>query len=839
MPTKQPKPRRPRKRFSFWRFLLLLFFIGGAFFSGLGYWGYKQFEKDLPERWSALTNYRPARASRVFSAEGELIGEFFLQKRIVIPPSDLPEQLRQAFVAAEDNRFYDHHGIDPLGIVRAAIANARAGRVVQGGSTITQQVAKLMLVGNERNLFRKIREAILAHKIEARLSKDQILAIYLNHVYLGHGAYGVQAASEIYFAKNAKDLTLGEAAMLGGLPKAPTEDSPFSAFKRAKDRQHYVLGQMVENNFVTAKAALGAENESLAIVSKDTPLNHLAAPYFVEFIRRMVQAKYAGRELYDRGLRIHTTVSMKEQRAAEAAVKHGLDAVDHRFGFRGPVGHLDDKERAQFLEGMPQPYIGEVSGASRGASEVGCAHRGCPSTIAARIILKQTSGVLIAGRPYLAIPEKSGKKTYARIGALRVLVDDYDAGRIWRWTEGRTETPTGDRKGEPIVTVKTERKRNRLLEGDLIAVGIKKIEKKKRIGAHYETEITQVAELMQKPIVEGALVALDPQNGHLTAMVGGYDYDFSQFNRATQARRQAGSSIKPYIYSAALEHGFTEVSIVPDAPVKVKTAAGFWSPHNYKAEYLGPITLRTALQKSINTVSVRLVEAIGVDGVIEQIRKYGIAAPIVRHPSIALGTPEVTLMEHSYGYATFPALGLEVKPVFIAKILDADGNIVEQEKAAAPRRRIPDDTAYVMVDLMKNVVEKGTGQKAKELGRPAAGKTGTSNDFRDNWFMAFTRDRVCGVWVGRDDFHSIGFDATGGTTAAPIWTEFMKAAHPATPVRDFEVPPSVYFVRVSPKRGYAANPGAPESILVPFKRGTLPREFAAKQKIADFSDETF
>src|SRR3954470_15046761 len=350
------KPAKRRKRFSVVRFFILLFLMGGAFGAGLGYWGYKQFEKDLPDRWSALTDYKPSRASRVFSSEGELIGEFYLQKRIVLPYDQIPRHVKLAFVAAEDNRFFEHHGIDPLGILRAAFANLKAGRVVQGGSTVTQQVAKLMLVGNERNVFRKIREAILAHKIESRLSKDQILGIYLNHAYLGHGAYGVQAAAEIYFGKDAKDLTVAEAAMLGGLPKAPTEDSPFTAFKRARDRQHYVLLQMFENKFITDVEYREALHEPIAIISKDTPLNHLAAPYFVEHVRKIVQAKYGGRDLFDRGLRIQTTLVMAQQRAAESAVRRGLEDVDRRFGFRGPVGHLSEKERDDFLSGLPRPF---------------------------------------------------------------------------------------------------------------------------------------------------------------------------------------------------------------------------------------------------------------------------------------------------------------------------------------------------------------------------------------------------------------------------------------------------------------------------------------------------
>jgi penicillin-binding protein 1A len=804
---KRVVPKR-RKRFSLVRFLVLLSVCLGIFACGLGYWGYKQFERDLPDRWGELTDYKPARASRVFSSEGELIGEFYLQKRVVLRPSEIPKHVQQAFVAAEDNRFFDHHGIDPLGIARAAFANLKAHRVVQGGSTITQQVAKLMLVGNERNLFRKIREAILAHKIERRLSKEQILAIYLNHAYLGHGAYGIQAAAEVYFAKDAKDLSVAEAAMLGGLPKAPTEDSPFTSFKRARDRQRYVLGQMAENGFITKAEQEQAMKEPIAIVSKDTPLNHLAAPYFVEHIRRLVQAKYAGKDLYDRGLRIHTTLVMKQQRAAELAVRHGLDDVDRRFGFRGPVAHLSQTERTAFLAGMPRPFMGPKEAA-----------------------LGTTAGALLLDRPYLAEFEaKSGPRTkttgkpYARLGALRVVFEDSDAQKIEHWLQKRG---------------------NSLGPGDLVPVRIEKIEVAHGSGKSRYVEEVQVARLAQQPDIQAALVAVDPSNGHLTAMVGGYDYNLSQFNRATQAKRQVGSSIKPYIYATALEHGFTEVTVIPDAPISVKTAAGFWSPHNYKGEYLGPITLRTALQHSINTVCVRIVVALGVDKVIEGIRRFGIDVPIVRHPSIALGTPEVPLIDHTYAYATFPAGGLAVTPILITRIVDADGNVVEEHRPPsdkARKRRIPADTAYVMVDMMKNVVEKGTGQKAKELGRPTAGKTGTSNDFKDNWFMAYTHDLVCGVWVGRDDFKSIGYNATGGTTAAPIWTEFMKAAHPPTPIRDFDPPSDIYFVRATADKGLPARPGAPNSILLPFKRGTLPSQFTKVARApgdATFSDDVF
>ena len=374
--TKRRPPRR-RKRFSVLRFLFLLTFGLALFGSGMAYWGYREFDKDLPQRWSALTDYRPPKASRVYSAEGELIGEFYLEKRVVVPAEKIPRHLIQAFVAAEDNRFFEHHGVDPLGILRAAIANLRAGRVVQGGSTMTQQVAKLMLVGNERKLERKIREAMLAWKIERRLTKDQILTIYLNHVYLGHGAYGVQAAAEVYFGKDADGLSIAEAAMLAGLPKAPTEDSPYTAFPRARDRQRYVLSQMAENGFITAAQATEAQNEPIAIISRDSPLNHVAAPYFVEYVRKYVTQKLTGQNIFNTGLRIYTTLSMRQQRAAETAVRRGLEDLDRRLGFRGPIGHLDGPGREAFLRG-PYPLC---PGGSRRAA-VG--RRGAPRQVLRR-----------------------------------------------------------------------------------------------------------------------------------------------------------------------------------------------------------------------------------------------------------------------------------------------------------------------------------------------------------------------------------------------------------------------------------------------------------------------
>jgi penicillin-binding protein 1A len=653
----------------------------------LGYRAYRAFASDLPPRLDVVTDYRPLRASQVLSADGELIGQFYIEKRVLLPVDQIPKRVKDAFVAAEDARFYSHGGVDWLGVARAAWANFRAGHVVQGGSTITQQVAKLLLVGKERSLARKIREAMLAHRIEQRLTKEQILGIYVNHVYLGHGAYGVAAAAAAYFGKEVKDLSVAEAAMLAGLPKAPGRATPFHDFARAEARQRYVLAQMQELGFLTPAEAAAARQEALVLVSRQRNLKNVAAPYFVETIRRYVADNYGDEELLERGLRITTTLDMRKQRAAEVALREGLDSLRRRIG------------------------------------------------------------------------------------------------------DGHEAHDDGQADGQPV---------------------------------------------------QGALIALDPSNGHLVSMVGGYDYDESQFNRAVQAHRQIGSALKPFIYTAAVERGMNELTIRYDRPVKFTTASGSWAPHNYKRDYLGPLTLRTAIAKSVNTVSAQLVSEMGVDAVIDTMRRLGIRSPLPHALPLALGAADLTLEEVAYAIATFPAGGEKVTPVFITRLTDADGRVLEDHTADAPRaRRVSAETAYVVTDLMKGVVEIGTGKKARELGRPAAGKTGTSTGYRDAWFFGFTPDLVCGVWIGRDDFKPIAHDATGGQTALPIWLAYMREAEEGRPVRDFVPPPGIVFARADPDKGLPAPPGKAGSRLTPFSRGTLPPAFKTAAYAARFSDERF
>jgi penicillin-binding protein 1A len=773
------------KAFSILRYFGLLAVFGIFLGAGFTFRVYRELSRDLPDRLDKVLDYRPARASRVYSADGELIGELFLHKRVIVPIARVPAHVQNAFIAAEDRRFHKHVGFDPVGITRAAYENYVAGGIRQGASTITQQVARMLMLTQEKTVIRKLKEIILSIRVERELAKDEILHIYLNHVYLGHGAYGVQAAAENYFGKDVEHLTLAEVAMLAGLPKAPTRFSPYNDYARARERQAYVLGRMLEDGIVTAAEVAAAREEPLALLAREQPLNAVAAPYFVEFIRRWAQERYGHHGLFDGGLRISTTVDMSKQRAAEAALRRGLEDLDRRLGFRGPVGRLADaSERDAFANGPPRPYV-----------------------ISAEHSAVFSGGALLPEVAYVGmvseiVPRR--RVVTVDLGPRTLRLAEEDAGRLLRWRDRKTT----------------------LAVGDLIPVRVVRDEKK-----------GELAELAAFPDVQAALVALDHRTGDVLSMVGGYDYAHSVFNRAVQARRQAGSSIKPFIYAAALQRGYTNLSIVHDAPVAVRTATGVWAPSNYDAgKYLGAITMKTALAKSINTVAVRLVAGMGVDTVTKSMRSLGITTPIPRHISISLGTPDVSLLQMTAAYAAFPAGGQRVSPRFVTLVTADDGRVIDDWRTPAARpQALPPAIAYLMVDLMKGVVARGTARQAQVLGRPAGGKTGTSTGFRDVWFIGFTPDLVAGVWVGRDNFKPIGHKVTGGNTALPIWVDYMRAAHPDTPVRDFVPPADVTFVRASDTSGEPVGPGAPNASWVPFARGTVPGKFGSSIDARQFS----
>jgi penicillin-binding protein 1A len=790
-PRDRRRARRRRRRrlraFSVLRILALLgVYLASAGAAGL-YYVYAEFAYDLPQDLTALRE-PPNKATRVYSADGELIGEFFLQRRVVVPVERVPEHVQQAFVAAEDGRFWEHPGFDPIGIARAFYANYRGAGSKQGASTITQQLTRMIMLSSERTYERKIRELILSIRVERELSKSNILEMYLNRVYLGRGAYGVQAAADAYFGKDVSHLTLGEATLLAGLVQRPSDYSPHRNLEAARSRQSYVLDRMLRDGYISELQLQAAQGELLALVPDDRELNDLAAPHFVEHVRRWASRRYGHDSIFYGGLRIYTTLQLESQRVAEAAVKEGLEALDRRIGFRGPVGKLEAETLELFAASPPQPYIegGQAASLAEGAEMI-------PDVAYLAAVLS-----IARGRVTLAVGDR------------RFTLDRSESRWMSRWLE---EDDSGRRRWRNLEV------------GNTVPVEL--------VGGEGDNLELQVA---QRPDVQGAMVAMDPHTGRIEAMVGGYDYRESEFNRATQARRQIGSAFKPFIYAAAMRRGVHHLSILADAPVVVQTAGGLWSPKNYDGEYLGNITLRTALAKSINTVSVRLMLKTGVDAVIEVARSLGVVSPIPRHISIALGTPDLTLLEVVSGYAAFANGGRRVPPLdyfselpgrFVDLVTTDAGAVIADFRRHVPREQaISPELAFLVADLMKVVVHRGTARQAQLIGRPAAGKTGTSTGWRDAWFLGYTADRIAGVWIGRDDFTPIGARATGGTAALPIWIDYMLGAHPRTPPRDFTIPDDILLVRANELSGEPASAGSSGAAWIPFLRGTVPDRFA-------------
>lgn len=742
----------------------LRFFLGFIAFSFLllasfGFGTYLYITGTLP-KLDTLNDYRPNIVSTVYSDEGREIGEFFLEKRVVVPYSRIPKVLINAFVSAEDGRFFEHKGISLVAILRAAVKNIEAGGVVQGGSTITQQVAKAMLLSPERKLLRKIKEAILAYRMEKKFSKEDILTLYLNHIYLGEGAYGVEAASMTYFGKHVEQITLPEAALLAGLTSSPSRHSPVSHFEKAKERQGYVLQRMLEEGYITQDEEREALNEIMTLRNKEDINRHLA-PYFTEHIRRYISGKYGDDVLYHDGLKIYTQLNIKMQESAEKAVVEGVKEIDKRQGFRGPAKRLTPEEADLFTSKLSAAI-------AKSPLEVGKTIEGIVEKV-----------------------DNKGRFVSVRIGEIRARLDFVEMA----WAA-------------PYVP-KT---------GDLLLVQVKSLNPKTG-----EIRVT----LDQEPEVQGALVAIDPYTGYVKALVGGYDYKKTEFNRVIQSRRQPGSSFKPIIYAAALDKGYTPASIIVDSPVIFEQAleGQTWKPKNYDAIFYGPTTFREALIHSRNVVSIKILKEIGIDYLTDYARRLGINSPMNRDLSLALGSSGVSLLELTSAYGVFAAQGDKADPVFITKIVDRDGKVLE-ENYPVVINVLSKGTAYVMTNLMEGVVQSGTGQGVKVLGRPAAGKTGTTNDLSDAWFMGFTPDLVAGTWVGYDHMKPLGRAETGGRAAAPIWLKFMQGAVEGTPVKGFPVPDDVVFVKIDKETGLLATAKTKETVFECFKEGTAPTEYS-------------
>jgi penicillin-binding protein 1A len=700
---------------------------------------------DLPPV-DRILDYRPPTATRVYADDGTQIGEFFFERRYLIPLERVPPLVRAAFIAAEDASFYRHRGVDIFSILRAMVRNMQQGTVVQGGSTITQQVVKSTLLSPEKSYHRKLREMVLAFRLERHLTKDEILYLYLNQVYFGNGAYGIAAAARTYFGKKVEDLTLAEGALLAGLLQAPSSYSPVRHPQRAKARQRYVLERMEAERYITAEQRGAVLQEDIVLAGERAPTwEH--APYYVEYVRRVLENRFGGRAPYQMGLHVHTAVNLGMQRAAEAALREGLETLDRERRYTRVQHRLEERAIEPFLR-------------------------------------RQGAAPVAVGGSYAAVVTAVERGSAAvRIGAERGMLD-LGAGA------GREELRRG--YVVPVVVVARD------AEGWL------------RV------------ELDARPPVEGALIALDPATGQVKAMVGGYDFARSQFNRAVQSFRQPGSSFKPIVYATALERGYTPASLVFDGPITLPNGSlPAWAPRNYNDRYYGWTTLRNALVHSLNTVTVRVADRIGLVTLMDSVRDFRLFRRMPpRNLSIALGTAEVSLLRLTQAYAVFAALGERPSPTFITRIEDSEGRVLEE---AEPRleRVIPPATAYLMTSMMQAVVERGTGQRARALGRPCAGKTGTTNDFRDAWFMGYTPGLVAGVWVGFDSKRTLGDGVTGGRVAAPIWARFMEAALEGRPIQDFHIPPEITFVNVDENTGLRAVAGRP-SVLEVFRRGTEP-----------------
>jgi penicillin-binding protein 1A len=730
--------------------------------------------RDLPT-FDSFQDYHPSLVSRVYADNGELIGQFFIERRLYTPIDKIPKAFTQAVIATEDTRFFDHPGLDIVGIGRAAWTNLKKGGRFQGASTITQQLARALFLSPERTYQRKIKELILAVKMEWVLTKEQILEMYLNQIYFGHGAYGVAAAALTYFDKNVSDLSLPESAFLAGLPKAPNTYSPYRNPDLAKSRKELVLRRMVEAGYITNEDAEAAMGTTLSY--RHQSIEPIAA-YFLEEVRQHLVDRYGETLVYKGGLRIYTTLNIAMQKSAEEAVRTGLRQLDKRQGWRGPIEHI-----AFTKDFTPPDTFPELQ--SPKAALVHGLYRALVTNVT-----KQSAQILI-GNTYKG----------------SILFEDM------RWAQRRLEK-TGD-VGTAVVHDKAT-PLQLLKVGDIIEVAPKK-------GTVESGEFV----LEQTPIVEGALIAMDPRTGAVQSMVGGYDFTRSQFNRAVIARRQPGSAFKPLIYASALQQGLTPATLILDAPVvyEDEDLDRVWKPENYEKRFFGTITLREALRHSRNAATVRLLEQIGVPEVVNIASNLGIRSPLSQDLSLALGSSSVTLQEITSAYGVFANQGLWLEPYLITHAKNLNGEILEQHQFE-PRQAMTKENAYLITNMLMDVIQSGTGRLAKSIGRPLAGKTGTTNSYNDAWFVGYAPNLATGVWVGFDGVRTLGRLESGAHAALPIWTEFVDQALLHSPVMTFPIPNDIQFAQIDTTTGDLPSKTSRNISTEVFRKGTEPGKAA-------------
>jgi penicillin-binding protein 1A len=779
---KRRKKRKKKKKSTFFRTLFLFLLILSSFgiLAGFGgaYFIYTKYSVDLPDV-KTLKDYHPSTITQVYSDADELIAQFFVEKRIIVPIEKIPLLLKQATLAVEDSNFYSHFGIDPKAISRAMITNFKAGRVVEGGSTITQQLAKTLFLTPQKKLERKIREAILSVRLEQFFTKDEILGTYLNQIYYGHGTYGVEAASRNYFGKHVEELTIEECAMIAALPKAPNNYSPYRNMKKAKKRRNHAIRRMGTLGFITPEEEKRALDTPVILNKMKGDLNK--TPYFTEYIRRWIQDKYGSSKLYRAGLKVYTTVNLEYQLAAQRAIKENLRIADKRYGYRGPLESVDPT--------LPKSLIIQKTRA-----------------------LNEFDKGKIPNEDDLfkgIVTEVSDDEALIQIGAGEGIIELEDM----KWA--RPPNVKLDGRYQKISRVSEA-----LSPGDVVLLKV--------LGMRPDGIFT--LSLEQEPEVESGLISISPATGHIKAMVGGYDFSRSEFNRALQAVRQPGSAFKPIVFAAGIENGFTPASIIVDSPVIFKeTEYTFdkWKPVNFEKKFYGPTSIRTALTHSRNVVTIKLLQKIGVQRGIEFARKLGIKSLLEENLSIALGSSGMTLFDITAAYAIFANMGSKIEPTGIRYIKDRDDKILYRPETF-PQQVIAPGVAYITTSLMESVVQHGTGKKVRVLNRPVAGKTGTTNDFIDAWFLGYTPELATGVWVGKDKDEPLGYNETGSRAAIPIWLQYMQSALQDAPIKNFPTPDDVLFLKIDKETGKQVNFGDKKGSFEVFMKDNLPeRTFGA------------
>ena len=770
--SQKPKRKNSFPRIFFWlvktTFITILVFaaIGAGVAGGVLY----SFYTELPDI-DRLEKFRPSLVTKVYDRNEELIGEFFIQKRALLTYEEIPQDFVNALVSVEDKRFWTHFGVDPIGFARAMLVNLKSRGFSEGASTVTQQLTRLLFLSSEKKIPRKIKEMMLAFQIEERYrtllgskeeAKKKILEIYANQFYWGHGAYGLHSAAKLYFGKEVADLDLGECAMLAGILQRPAGHSPIRNPEQAKTRQKHVLNRMAAEGFISAEQAKEAYDKPFE--KQEIPERQInKAPYFVEYVRQYLEEEY-GYRVYQEGLEVYTTLDLHLQDTARQAVQKNLRDFQKRHGYT-----LYDKDIS-------------------------------PEKRAERIKIFQDN-------EWKDLPQKDEVLHAIVTGVGKNQIDaqmgDYRGTIGRKHFEGRFKTPSKNLKTDDIILVK-------VLEAD-------------------EEGQNLTLQLDLEPIAEGAMLSIDPRTGHILAMIGGYDFYRSKFNRAVQALRQPGSSFKPFVYLTALERGFTPATIVVDEPFEIvinPQTGETWEPKNFSGNHKGPMRLRRALETSTNVIAAKLIQQVGIHSVIDTARRLGITTHLNPYPSLALGASEVYMKEIVSAYCAFANRGNRIEPVFITKVLDSQGEILEENIPRA-RQVLAEDTTYLLVSMMEGVVKRGTAARASALGRPLAGKTGTTNDSTNAWFIGYSPSLVTGAWVGYDESRkTLGGKETGGKAALPIWMDFMEEALKDTPPEEFPVPAGLTFVDIDTSTGLLAASGCSGDVLKEvFKKGTEPKEY--------------